>query len=60
MEKKIVIYTVYTVEAVVTYGDPGDWRRKVRAIRSKIKEVINAEPGLKISKIDSITKEEVA
>ena len=59
MEKKTITYTVYTVETVVGYGDPGDWKRKVRDIRNKIKEIINADPNTKIVKIDSATKEEV-
>jgi hypothetical protein len=48
---------VYTVETLVKYGDPGDWKRKVRDIRSKIKDAVNADTTMKIIKIESVAKE---
>ena len=50
MEKKRVIYTVTTE---VTYSDPGDWKRKVRAMRKAIKTAMTTEPSIRVLKIEN-------
>ena len=48
--KKQVTYTVLTE---VTYNDPGDWQRKVRAMRAAIKRAIQTDPSTKVLKIEN-------
>ena len=50
MEKQRVTYTVVTE---VSYSDPGDWKRKVRAIRKTLKTTIAADKDIKILKIEN-------
>ena len=50
METNPITFIVITN---VSFGDDGDWRRKVRAVRSAIKETINKDHDFKIVKIES-------
>ena len=50
MDTKPITFVITTA---VSFGDGGDWRRKVRAVRSTIKEAINKDPDFKILKVDS-------
>jgi hypothetical protein len=50
METKQITFTVVTN---VSYGYEGDWRIKVRELRSTIKNTINKDGSFKILKIDS-------
>ena len=43
----------FVVTTAVSFGDDGDWRRKVRAVRSAIKEAVNKDQDFKILKVDS-------
>ena len=54
MAKKMKV--TYTVETEVTYNDPGDWRRKVRAMRKAIKVSIESDKSMKVLKV--INKQE--
>ena len=48
--KKQVTYTVVTE---VTYNDPGDWQRKVRAMRTAIKTAIATDKSVRVLKIEN-------
>jgi len=48
--KKRVTYTVVTD---VTYNDPGDWQRKVRAMRTAIKTAIMTDKSIRVLKIEN-------
>lgn len=50
VNKKTIIYII---ETVIEYGDDADCKMKVREVRTKIKQVINENPKMKIIKIDS-------
>lgn len=50
MSKRII---VYKVTAVVDVSDEVSWKVAVRAIRSKLKEVINSLPNTRAAKIES-------
>uniref|UniRef100_A0A6M3LE87 Uncharacterized protein n=1 Tax=viral metagenome TaxID=1070528 RepID=A0A6M3LE87_9ZZZZ len=50
MKKKTITYIVTTE---VSFGDDGDWRRKIREIRSKFKTDINSHPDMKVLKIET-------
>lgn len=50
VNKKTIIYTV---ETTIEYGDEGDWKMKIREVRTTIKKVINQNSTMKIKKIDS-------
>jgi len=50
MDTKPITFVVTTA---VSFGDDGDWRRKVRAVRSTIKEAINKDQDFKILKMES-------
>ncbi len=50
IKKKTVIYTVTTE---VSYNDPGDWKRKVRAMRKAIKTAMTTEPSIRVLKIEN-------
>ena len=41
----------YTVETEVIYNDPGDWKRKVRAMRKTIKASIEADKAMKVLRV---------
>ena len=56
-DKKMKRKIIYIVEAVIDYNDEGDWKRKVRVVRKKIKEVISSDPAMRITKIQNKTKE---
>mgnify|MGYP007123667578 CR=1 FL=1 len=53
MVKKTIVYTV-TTEVTYRENDPGDWKRKVRAIRKDLKTVIQSHDGNKIRRIETI------
>jgi len=50
MDTKPITFVVTTA---VSFGDGGDWRRKVRAVRSTIKEAIKKDPDFKVLKVES-------
>jgi hypothetical protein len=50
METKPITFIVTTD---VAFGDDGDWKRKVRAVRAIIKDTINSDRDFKIVKIEN-------
>ena len=50
MDTKPITFVITTA---VSFGDDGDWRRKVRAVRSTIKEAIKKDPDFKVLKVES-------
>lgn len=52
MAKKAITYIV-TTEVSYRDNDPGDWKRKVRAIRKDLKAVIQSHEGNRIRRIEN-------
>ena len=50
METKPITFIVTTD---VAFGDDGDWKRKVRAVRAIIKDTINSDRDFRIVKIEN-------
>jgi hypothetical protein len=50
MDKRKIVFTIHTT---VSFGDEADWKQKVRAIRTLIKEAISKEPEFKIFLVES-------
>ena len=50
MDKRKIVFTIHTT---VSFGDEADWKQKVRAVRTAIKEAVSKDPAFKIFLVES-------